>query len=291
MPASARMASNRPGNFPSRSLIRNRARQPAAAPGGVHGGGQRSERVAERGAGRAQPGVRVEPGELAGGVAAQRLSAGPQPPQPAPHGAGRHAEAGSDHPVPGALQCGTGGGSDDRDAVHAPRCAPARQQHLGPAAGPAPRPDGPEPGLRPAGQGDHPLARMPPRTQPSPPARAGQPAARQGSSRPGGIGAQQHRRSSSRSPGQAARPGRPRPRAAGVAACRHDGCRQARTPRSSRSDTMNTAGAGKQPATSLAAPVFTVSPHTQGPYARQALISRSPPASPDPAQVLKTNGG
>jgi hypothetical protein len=29
MPASARMTSNRPGNFPSRSLIRNRARQPA----------------------------------------------------------------------------------------------------------------------------------------------------------------------------------------------------------------------------------------------------------------------
>ena len=189
MPASARMASNRPGNFPSRSLIRNRARQPAAAPGGVHGGGQRSERVAERGAGRAQPGVRVESGELAGGVAAQRLSAGPQPPQPAPHGAGRHAEAGSDHPVPGALQCGTGGGSDDRDAVHAPRRAPAWQQHLGPAAGPAPRPDGPEPGLRPAGQGDHPLARMPPRTQPSPPARAGQPG-----SPPGQQPPRRHRR-------------------------------------------------------------------------------------------------
>ena len=31
MPASARMASNRPGNFPSRSLIRNRARQPASS--------------------------------------------------------------------------------------------------------------------------------------------------------------------------------------------------------------------------------------------------------------------
>src|SRR5271165_499591 len=31
MPASARMTSNRPGNFPSRSLIRNRARQPASS--------------------------------------------------------------------------------------------------------------------------------------------------------------------------------------------------------------------------------------------------------------------
>src|SRR5690349_9175313 len=31
MPASARMTSNRPGNFPSRSLIKNRARQPASS--------------------------------------------------------------------------------------------------------------------------------------------------------------------------------------------------------------------------------------------------------------------
>src|ERR1700733_1382671 len=31
MPASARMVSNRAGNFPSRSLIRNRARQPASS--------------------------------------------------------------------------------------------------------------------------------------------------------------------------------------------------------------------------------------------------------------------
>ena len=31
MPESARMTSNRPGNFPSRSLIRNRARQPASS--------------------------------------------------------------------------------------------------------------------------------------------------------------------------------------------------------------------------------------------------------------------
>ncbi len=31
MPASARMTSNRLGNFPSRSLIRNRARQPASS--------------------------------------------------------------------------------------------------------------------------------------------------------------------------------------------------------------------------------------------------------------------
>jgi hypothetical protein len=31
MPASAMMTSNRPGNFPSRSLIKNRARQPASS--------------------------------------------------------------------------------------------------------------------------------------------------------------------------------------------------------------------------------------------------------------------
>jgi hypothetical protein len=33
---------------------------------------------------------------------------------------------------------------------------------------------------------------------------------------------------------------------------------------------MNTTGAGKRPATSLAAQVFTVSPHTHGPHTRQA---------------------
>ena len=273
MPASARMASNRPGNFPSRSLIRNRARQPAAAPGGVHGGGQHSERVAERGAGRAQPGVRVESGELAGGVAAQRLSAGPQPPQPAPHGAGRHAEAGSDHPVPGALQCGSAAA-----AMTAMPCTRRGAHQPGSSTWVRPQ-------ARHRARTGLSLACVPPgrvitrwRACPHGPSRPrphGQ-ASRQPARAAATPAASAHSSTGDPHPGHRARlpaPGGPGRGAAGVAACRHDGSRQARTPRSSRSDTMNTAGAGKQPATSLAAPVFTVSPHTQGPYARQALIS------------------
>ena len=54
---------------------------------------------------------------------------------------------------------------------------------------------------------------------------------------------------------------------------------------------MNIIRAGKRPMTCPAVPVFTLSPHTDGPSAREALVPVLTASVACPTQVVKTNGG
>lgn len=133
--------------------------------------------------------------QLSGRRSAQLLDPHTDPPQPAPHGPGRHVEPLGDDAITPTAAPSTQRGRDDLDTMRPPRGAPRRQQHMGPPTPHATRPPWRQLHPAPAQQRHHPRPRMRPRRQPAHPARR---AAQLPRSQVGahliGVQEQQHRR-------------------------------------------------------------------------------------------------
>ena len=86
-------------------------------------------------------------------------------PQPAPHRRGRPAQPPRDHPVPGPGRLHLKSPADHLARIRPPRQAPRREQHMRPAAAPAPRPARAQHHIRPVQHPHPPLRRVPPPAQ------------------------------------------------------------------------------------------------------------------------------